>query len=83
MTYTPEELTEMLAKMRAASSAFYRDAVRTGESALAQGLDFTETSVHGSGKPLPMQFYHRAYLNEKLECIYGTSLDALTGPKRI
>lgn len=97
MTYTPEELREMLAKMSAASSAFYRDAVRTGchpfieftgllteyiklcEAALAQGIDFTETSIHGSGQPLPMESYHRDYLNEKLECIYGTSLAALQG----
>jgi len=49
------------------------------EAAHAQGQDFTETSIHGSGKPLPMQPYHRDYLNEKLECIYGTSLAALTG----
>lgn len=46
-------------------------------AAMVQGEDFTETSVHGSGKPLPMQPHHRDYLNEKLECIYGTSLDAL------
>lgn len=45
------------------------------ESALSEGIDFTETSIHGSGKPLPMREHHRRYLNEKLECIYGTSLE--------
>jgi hypothetical protein len=44
-------------------------------AALDQGIDFTETSIHGSGKPLPMQEHHRRYLNEKLECIYGVSLE--------
>jgi len=47
--------------------------------ALQQGLDFTETSIHGSGKPLPMREHHRQYLTEKLECIYGYSLEAITG----
>jgi len=86
--------------MRAASSAFYRDAQRIGchpfieftgllneyiqlcERALAQGQDFTGTSIHGSGKPLPMQEFNRAYLNEKLECIYGRSLDAIMSRPR-
>jgi hypothetical protein len=48
------------------------------EAARARGQDFTETSIHGGGQPLPMQEHHRQYLNEKLECIYGTSLDAIT-----
>jgi hypothetical protein len=96
MTYSPEELQEMLRGMRAASSAFYRDAARIGchpfleftglmneyivlcERALEQGRDFTETSIHGSGQPLPMRPHHRDYIAEKLECIYGTSLEALT-----
>lgn len=65
MTYSREELETMLAGMRRASSAFYRDAARIGchpfiefaglmneyiklcEIALARGVDFTETSVHG------------------------------------
>ena len=47
-------------------------------NALAQGQDFTETSIHGGGQPLPMQAHHRAYLDEKLQCIYGYSLQALT-----
>ena len=101
MTYTTEELQEMLRGMRAASSAFYRDAQRIGchpfleftgllneyiqlcEAALALGQDFTETSVHGSGEPLPMREHNRDYLNEKLECIYGMSLDAIMARPRV
>lgn len=95
MTFTPEELQEMILRMKVASSAFYRDAVWSGchpfieftglineyiklcQAALAQGIDFTETSIHGGGQPLPMLPHHRNYLREKLECIYGTSLAAL------
>jgi hypothetical protein len=47
-------------------------------AALSQGIDFTDTNVHGPGKALPMQSFHRDYLNEKLQCIYGVSLNALT-----
>lgn len=53
--------------------------IKLCECALAQGLDFTETTIHGSGKPLPMESYQRAYLDEKLQCIYGHSLDAIMG----
>lgn len=99
MTYTPEELAEMLAGMREASGAFYYSAVRIGchpfiestglmreyikmcEQALAQGVDFTETSIHGGGQPLPMKEHHRQYLTEKLECIYGYSLEAITAKR--
>ena len=49
--------------------------------ALTQGQDFTETSIHGSGQPLPMKEHHRAYLTEKLECIYGYSLEAITAKR--
>ncbi len=48
------------------------------EDALLKGIDFTETSVHGDGQPLPMKEHHRRYLNEKLQCIYGTSLEHIT-----
>jgi hypothetical protein len=51
--------------------------IKLCEEALAQGIDFTEASIHG-GKSLPMQSYQRDYLNEKLECIYGRSLDELS-----
>lgn len=49
-------------------------------NALAQGQDFTETSIHGSGQALPMRSFERAYLNEKLQCIYGHSLAAISDP---
>ncbi len=49
------------------------------EAALAKGIDFTETTAHGSGAVvLPMRSFHREYLNEKLQCIYGHSLAAIT-----
>lgn len=35
-----------------------------------RGIDFTHANVH-AGKHLPFQSHHIAYLNEKLECIYG------------
>ena len=54
------------------------------QNALVQGQDFTETSIHGSGQPLPMKEHNRQYLTEKLECIYGYSLEAITGsPKGV
>jgi len=49
------------------------------EAAHAQGIDFTETSVHGGGQALPMKAHHKHYLDEKLQCIYGVSLEAITG----
>lgn len=52
--------------------------IKLCRNALERGIDFTETSVHG-GKALPMQSYERDYLSEKLECIYGTSLEAIMG----
>lgn len=42
-------------------------------AAHAAGIDFTETSVHGSGV-LPVKPHHVAYLSEKLACIYGNSV---------
>ncbi len=50
-------------------------------NALEQGIDFTQTSIHGSGVALPMRSFERDYLNEKLECIYGVSLDDLMQKK--
>jgi hypothetical protein len=49
--------------------------------ALDNGVDFTRTNVHSAGAVLPMEDYHRAYLEEKLSCIYGVSLDALMFPE--
>lgn len=51
--------------------------IKMCSNALAQGQDFTETSIHGDGKPLPMRSFEKDYLNEKLECIYGHSLAAI------
>lgn len=45
--------------------------------ALERNIDFTTTSIHGRGAPLPMKSVQRDYLDEKLQCIYGVSLDAL------
>lgn len=54
--------------------------IKLCEAALAQGIDFTEASIHGSGQSvLPMRSFHREYLREKLECIYGHSLEAIKG----
>ena len=51
--------------------------IKLCRNAHEQGIDFTETDIHGRGQPLPMQSYERDYLSEKLECIYGYSLDAI------
>jgi hypothetical protein len=45
------------------------------QKAHALGIDFTMTSIH-TGKALPIEDHHIAYLGEKLGCIYGSSLDA-------
>lgn len=47
------------------------------ERQLARGRDFNGANIHSGGEPLPMQEYHRRYLREKLECIYGRSLEEL------
>src|SRR5690606_39064603 len=46
-------------------------------AALEQGIDFTLTNVHSGRAALPMEDFHRAYIEEKLDCIYGVSLDTL------
>lgn len=38
-----------------------------------QGIDFTMLNKH-SGRHLPFQDYHREYIREKLDCIYGDQL---------
>lgn len=48
--------------------------------ALASGTDFTATTIHGGGQTLPMEAFHQRYLNEKLSCIYGVSLEVLMNP---
>jgi hypothetical protein len=54
--------------------------IKLCQAALDQGIDFTATTIHGSGKALPMEDFHRRYLHEKLQCIYGVSLDHLMNP---
>lgn len=43
--------------------------IKACEAAHEQGIDFTECNTH-SGQPLPIESYMRAYINEKLECIF-------------
>jgi hypothetical protein len=43
------------------------------EDALRAGIDFTTANVH-TGEHLPLPSHRRAYLVEKLECIYGPGL---------
>lgn len=43
--------------------------------AAAQGIDFTEASVHGS-TPFPVEVHDMQYLGEKLRCIFGPMIDA-------
>lgn len=44
--------------------------IKLCEEAHAQGIDFSECSAH-SGKELPMHHHNLAYINEKLDCIFG------------
>lgn len=44
--------------------------IKLCEEAHAKGIDFTMANVH-TDQHLPFQPHHIAYLNEKLECIYG------------
>jgi hypothetical protein len=75
---------EALNKMRAASSAFYGAAVRTGVHAFIEftGLmnefiavcentpGFMDANTHNGGA-LNVEAFQAAYLAEKLDCIYG------------
>lgn len=56
-------------------SGLHNEYIKLCEEALAQGNDFTETSIHASNA-LPMKPHHIAYLAEKLGCIYGRSITA-------
>lgn len=47
--------------------------IKLCESADAAGIDWVHTNVHGSTR-LPFQTHHVEYLSEKLECIYGRSI---------
>lgn len=51
--------------------------IKLCEEQLARGQDFNDSNIHSGGAPLPMKEHHRKYLREKLECIYGRSLEEL------
>lgn len=48
--------------------------IKVCQEAEEQKIDWLHANVHGSIK-LPFQPHHIAYLNEKLECIYGVKLE--------
>lgn len=48
--------------------------IKLCEEAHKRGIDFTLASIH-TGRALPIEPHHIAYLGEKLACIYGASLD--------
>lgn len=85
---TTAELEECIAKMKAASSAFYIAAIHcegnhafiefTGlmneyiavcEDRMREGVDFRFINKHCGAPPLAP--YRLAYLNDKIDCIYG------------
>jgi hypothetical protein len=43
--------------------------IKMCEIAHEKGIDFSDCNTH-SGQDLPMEPYHRNYINEKLECIF-------------
>lgn len=51
--------------------------IKLCHEAVKMGIDFTKTTIHGGDQALPMEDFHRNYLNEKMQCIYGVSLDVL------
>lgn len=56
-------------------TGFMNEYIKLCESAMEQGIDFTETNTH-TGKPLPMHAYEAAYIGEKFDCIFGPSLNS-------
>ncbi|MFZ3139150.1 hypothetical protein [Polaromonas sp.] len=56
-------------------TAYFKSCQRAHEA----GIDFTECSQH-AGNPLPMEGFEVAYLNEKLDCIFGGRLKASNTP---
>jgi hypothetical protein len=38
------------------------------------GIDFTQTSIHGEGEPLPVYNHDVDYLAEKFACIFGQTM---------
>lgn len=49
--------------------------IKLCQEAHAQGIDFMSANTH-TGSPLPIMGHHVNYLEEKLDCIYGPSLEA-------
>ncbi len=52
--------------------------IKLCEQAESAGIDWVHANVHG-GEHLPFLPHHIAYLNEKLECIYGHKLEIVPG----
>jgi len=49
--------------------------IKLCEEAEAAGIDWLLANTH-TGQALPLKSYNVAYLAEKLDCIYGPSIDA-------
>lgn len=47
------------------------------DQTLEAGVDYTETSAHAGAAALVMHGHNRAYIAEKLECIFATSFPEL------
>jgi hypothetical protein len=47
--------------------------VKMCKASLDAGIDFTETTIHGAGRPMAAQPFHAAYFAEKFSCIFGTT----------
>ncbi|MGW8177809.1 MAG: hypothetical protein ACWGQW_03330 [bacterium] len=48
--------------------------IKVCEQTMEDGVDFTRCNQHG-GEKLKVHGYNISYLKEKLECIFGTTLD--------
>lgn len=51
--------------------------VKSCERAHAAGVDFSECNAH-AGQQLPMESFEIRYLDEKLNCIFGGRITAVT-----
>lgn len=51
---------------------FMNEYIKLCRGALADGIDFTDTSKH-RGNPLPMKVYEAAYIGEKFGCIFSSA----------
>jgi len=54
--------------------------IKACESAHAKGIDFSDCNAH-SGHLLPLAPYEIAYINEKLECIFGGRIMMVERPQ--